>query len=120
MYGRAVVLARVDHGHHVRVVEARHRARLAPEALELVRVARDVAVHQLDRHPALERGVEGAVDRRHPARPDLLLEPEAPADQGADHRHLFSASSDALYALDYYTDPACSASWAAEPSLPAL
>ena len=36
--------------------------------------------------------------------------------QRADHRHLFSALSLAV-SLRYYTDPACSASWAAEPRL---
>ena len=41
MYGCAVVLAGVDHGDHVRVVELRHGARLAAEALELVGVLGD-------------------------------------------------------------------------------
>src|ERR671910_660204 len=40
---------------------------------------------------SLERGVERAVHARHPARADLLLEPEALAYEGPDHRHLFSA-----------------------------
>ena len=89
--GGAVVLAGVDHGDHMRVVELRHGARLAPEALELVGILGDVPVHQLDRHPALEGGVEGPVDRGHAARPDLLFEPVAVADQRPYHRHLFSA-----------------------------
>jgi hypothetical protein len=75
----------------VRVVELRHRARLAAEALELVRVVRDVAVHQLDRDPALEHGIERPIDARHPSGPDLLLESVPLADQRADHGHLFSA-----------------------------
>ena len=109
--GGAVVLAGVDHRDDVGVVELRHRAGLAPEALELVRVGGDVPVHQLDRHPALERGVEGAVDGRHPAGADLLLEPEAVAYEGADHCHLFCAVSMAVR-VRYFTDPACSVSWA--------
>ena len=36
--GSAVVLAGVDHRHDVRMVQLRHGAGLAPEALELVRV----------------------------------------------------------------------------------
>ena len=89
--GRAVVLAGVDHGDHVGMVHLRHGARLAPKALELVRVARHVPVHELDRHMALERGVEGAIDAGHPARTDDLLEPEAVAYECPDHRHLFCA-----------------------------
>ena len=89
--GIPVVLAGVDHGHDVRVVELRDRPGLAAEALELVGIVRDVAVHQLDRDPALERGIERPIDARHPSGPDLLLEPVALTDQRADHRHLFSA-----------------------------
>ncbi len=90
--GSAVVLARVDDGHDVRMVQPGDGAGLAPEALELIGVVRDVPVHQLDRHPALERGVERPVHARHPAGPDLLVEPVALADERADHGHLFSAS----------------------------
>jgi hypothetical protein len=88
---RAVVLAGVDHGDDVRVREPGHRARLAAEALELVRVVGDVPVHQLDRDPALERRVVGAVDRRHPPGADLLLEPVAVVEECADHVRLFCA-----------------------------
>src|SRR4051794_19194923 len=59
-------------------------ARLAAEALELVGVSRDLAVHELDGDLALEHGVERAVDRRHPARSDLGVEPIAAREQGAD------------------------------------
>ena len=83
---RVVVLAGVDDGDDVRVVELRDGPRLAPEALELVGVRRDLAVHQLDRDLALEHGVEGAIDRRHPARADLGVEPVAAVEQGADLR----------------------------------
>ena len=83
--GVAVVLAEVDDRHHVRVRELRHRARLAPEALELVLVLGELGVHDLDGHPALERLVERAVDGGHAAGADPLLQAEAPAEQGADH-----------------------------------
>jgi hypothetical protein len=83
----AVVLARVDHGDDVRVRELRHGARLAPEALDLVGVGRDLAMQELDRHRPLEGHVERAVDRRHPARAHLGVEAVAAvqlcADQGA-------------------------------------
>jgi hypothetical protein len=83
---RSIVLARVDDADDVGVVELRDRARLAPEALELVGVRRDLAVHELDRDLALEHRVERAVDRRHPAGADLGVEPVAPVEQGADLR----------------------------------
>ena len=78
------LLAGVDHRHDVRVAELRDRARLAAEALELIGVGRDLAVHQLDRHRPLEHGVERAVHGRHPAAPDLRVEAVAPAEQGAE------------------------------------
>ena len=71
---RVALLAGVDDADDVRVVELRDRARLAAEALELVGVAGDLAVHELDRHLALEHRVEGAVHRRHAADPDLGVE----------------------------------------------
>ena len=81
--GAPVLLARVDHADDVRVRELRDGARLAAEALELVGLGRDVAVHELDRDAALQRGVEGAVDRRHAARAHLGIEPVAAVQQGA-------------------------------------
>src|SRR5205085_3298095 len=89
--GRALVLTGVDHRHQVWVVQARRRPRLAAEALELVRIARDVTMHQLDGDPALQRRVVRAVDGRHATGSDPLLQPVAPAYQRADHVHLFSA-----------------------------
>ena len=65
------LLAGVDHRDDVRVVELRDRARLAAEALELVGVGGDLAVHQLDRDRPFEHRVERAVDGRHAAAPDL-------------------------------------------------
>ena len=69
-----VVLARVDDLDDVRVVELRDRPRLAPEALELVGVVGDVAVHELHRDLALQDRVERPVDRGHAAGPDLGVE----------------------------------------------
>jgi hypothetical protein len=71
------VLAGVDHGHQMRVGEPGDRARLTAEALQLHGVVVHRLVKDLHRHPALERLVEGSVDRRHPAGADALLEPVA-------------------------------------------
>ena len=84
--GPAVLLARVDHADDVRVVELGDGARLAPEALELVGVRRDLAVHELDRDLALERRVERAIDRRHPTGADLGVEAVAAVEARADQR----------------------------------
>ena len=84
--GPAVLLARVDHPDDVRVAELGDGARLAPEALELVGVRGDLAVHQLDRDRAFERDVEGPVDRRHTARPDPGVEPVPPVEAHPDQR----------------------------------
>ena len=65
------LLAGVDHGYDVGVAELRDRARLAAEALELIGVSGDLAVHQLDRDRPLEHHVEGAVDGGHATAPDL-------------------------------------------------
>ncbi len=75
----SLVLAGIDHAHHVRMVELGDGARLAPEALELVRVRDDLAVHQLDRDTTLEGLIERAVDRGHPALTDSGLQPVAAA-----------------------------------------
>ena len=66
--------------------ELRDRARLAAEALELVGVGRDLAVHQLDRDLALQRLVERAVDGRHPACADPGLQSIAAVERGAEQR----------------------------------
>jgi hypothetical protein len=70
----------------VRVVDLGDGPGLAAEALELVGVRRDLAVHQLDRHLTLEHRVEGAVDGRHPAVADLGVQAVAPREPGADRR----------------------------------
>src|SRR5690606_2064054 len=112
--GVAVVLAGVDDGDDVRVREAGGGAGLAPEALELVRLRRDVAVEQLDRHPPLQRLVEGPVDGGHATRAHLLLEAEASAEKGADHV-LVDLAPPVGVVVRYITDPACIYSWTVEP-----
>ena len=93
----AVVLAGIDHPDDVGMGELRHRPRLAAEALELIGVARHLAVHQLDRDLALERLVERAVDGRHAPGPDPGLKPVAAVEGGAEQRahviSLFCATS---------------------------
>ena len=120
MYGPAVVLAVVDHPNDVRVRELGDRAGLAPEPLELVGVAGDLAVHQLDRDLPLQGLVGRAVDRRHPARPDPGLQPIAAVERGAEQRahELPSILREiAVVHTYYYTDPMCPWSWAIEPAL---
>src|SRR5581483_11138902 len=70
----AAVLAAVDHGHDVRVRELGDGARLPPEALDVLVVVDVVGVEDLQRDPPLEQAVEGAVDPRHAAGADELLE----------------------------------------------
>ena len=84
--GPAVLLAGVDDADDVRVAELGDGARLAAEALELVGVRGDLAVHELDRDAALEHGVERAVDRRHPAGADLGVQPVPAIQLHADER----------------------------------
>ncbi len=79
-------LAGVDDADDVRMVELRDGARLAAEALELVRVRGDLAVHELDRDLALQHRVEGAIDGRHAAGADLGVQAIPPREQGADLR----------------------------------
>ncbi len=81
------LLAGVDDGDDVRVVEPGDGTRLAAEALELVGVCGDLAVHQLDRYGPLEHGVEGAIDGGHAPAPDLRIEPVAPAEQCPEDGH---------------------------------
>ena len=76
--GRAVgVVAEVEDGHHVGVHHARDRARLALEAVLLLRVARDLGQHHLEGDVALQERVAGVVDDAHGARAqaaqDLVL-----------------------------------------------
>jgi hypothetical protein len=103
----ALVLAGVDHADDVRVAELGDRARLAAEPLELVRVRRDLAVHQLDRHAALERLVERPIDGRHAAGADLGVEPVPAAQLHADERahELGPIVADVAVAAAVFTGP---------------
>ncbi len=82
----ALVLAGVDHADDVRVRQLGDGPGLASEALELVGVGGNLAVHQLDRHLPLERRVERAVDRRHSARADPRLQSVAAGKRRAEDR----------------------------------
>ena len=81
-----VRLAAVDDGDDVRVRELRRGARLVPEALDVVVVLGVVLVQDLQRDVPLEQRVVRAVDARHAARADDVLELVAVRDQLA-HRH---------------------------------
>ncbi|MEJ7718051.1 MAG: hypothetical protein WKF31_08840 [Thermoleophilaceae bacterium] len=83
--GTGVVLTRVDDRDHVGVRQPRHRARLAPESLDLVLLGGHLGVEDLDGHPSLEGLVERPVDGGHAPGADPLLEPKAPGDEGSDH-----------------------------------
>ncbi len=108
MYGRPFVLAGVDHADDVRMRELGDRARLAPEALQLVGVGRHLPVQELDRDLALEIDVERAIDRRHPAGADLGVEPvpaaELHAHEGAHLRTRIVAETGAAPG-EIFTDP---------------
>ena len=81
MYAIAVVLARVVHGDHVGVLDARRRARLRQEAPAHVLVVEQLGRDHLQRHDALEADLDGPVDDAHPAAADERLDPVA----GHDH-----------------------------------
>jgi hypothetical protein len=59
---RSRVLTDVDHGHDVRMAELCERSRLASKALQLVRLAGELASKYLDRHAPLEHRIEGDPD----------------------------------------------------------
>jgi hypothetical protein len=64
--GRAVgVVAEVEHRHHVRMHHARDRARLALEAVLLLRIARDLGQHHLEGDVPLEERIAGVVHDPH-------------------------------------------------------
>ena len=84
--GPVLVLAGVDHADDVGMRELGDRPRLAPEALQLVGVGRHLPVQELDRHPPFEVDVEGLIDRRHPSRADLGVEPIPATEQHAHER----------------------------------
>ena len=80
-----LVVAGVDDRDHVGVGDARDRARLAAEALELVGLIRHLAVEHLRRHISLQRLVEREVDGRHSARAELGLQAVSAGQDLADH-----------------------------------
>ncbi len=78
---RARIRALVQHVDHVRVREPGHRLRLADEPRREVGVARQRRVHHLQRDGTVQPGVGAAVDGRHAAHGDPLLDPVAPVEQ---------------------------------------
>ena len=80
------ITALIEHGDHVGVREPRHRFGLADEPVDEILVPRQVGVHDLERHPAIQAGVDGAVHRRHAAernqRLHLVTAVEQASDQG--------------------------------------
>ena len=88
---RLILLVGVDHADDVRRGELGDRFCFAPEALQLLALTSHLAVHDLDCHPALECQVMGAVDGRHSATTDHLVDLVATAEDRAD-RGAHSAS----------------------------
>ncbi len=78
------VTALVEHRDHVGVREPRHRFGLADEPVDEVFVPRQVGVHDLERHPAIQADVDGAVHRRHAAERNQRLHPVAAVEQASD------------------------------------
>ena len=76
----AVPLAAVEDADDVGVLEAGGRGGLAAEALDELLVLGEAAVEQLQRHPAAELLVLGAVDVGHAARAEAVEHPVAPVD----------------------------------------
>ena len=63
----AILLAVIEHGHDVGMVQPRRRAGLGVEPPQIGRVGPEPGMHDLERHPALERLVLGLVDNPHAA-----------------------------------------------------
>ena len=76
------VLARVEHLHHVGVLEPRGGQRLAPEARDEVLVLGQVLGQQLDRHRPLQHRVGGQEHGGHAARAQAAVERVAAGDLG--------------------------------------
>ncbi len=74
---RVAVRAEVEDLHDVRVHEPRGGERLALEARHEARVLGQVLGEQLDRHVALQPGVERELDRGHAADAEAAVEPVA-------------------------------------------
>ena len=77
------VVAEVEHGDDVRVVERRGGLCLVAEAGEEVGVLAVLGPQELDRDVALELGVAGAVDRGHAALPEQLDQPVPSAEDAS-------------------------------------
>ena len=67
----AVALADIEHWHHVRMRELRHRPRLARQPL-LIRLAEESLVQQLQRHLAIQHTIVRRPHHAHPSHPELL------------------------------------------------
>ena len=80
-----VLLAAIDDRDDPGMAEARGGARLTAEALDVLLVVRVAVVEDLERDHALEQPVVGAVDVRHTADPDQLLELVSSSNDFADH-----------------------------------
>ncbi len=69
-----ILVTAVDDGDDVRVRELGDRASLSPEALDVLLVLAVLVVEHLQRDVAFEQRVECAVDARHPAGSEDVLE----------------------------------------------
>src|SRR5271169_896417 len=79
---QAVLLARIEDGNDVRVVDRGRDLRLAPKALAEALLAGALRADQLEGHRALKRELLGPVDNRHVSMADDLLD-TAPRDDRA-------------------------------------
>ena len=76
------ILADIVHGHDVRMVERRSRARFLQQANASILRRRRLGQH-LDRHLSIELEVGAAVDDAHAAATELGIEPVAAVQHGA-------------------------------------
>ncbi len=82
----AAYLARVVQRQDVRVLEVGRRLDLGEEPLG-PDYRGEFGTQDLDRHVALVAQIAGQVDRRHPARAELALDPVAVGQGGGERRH---------------------------------
>ena len=75
--GAVIALANFVDGADVGMVQGRGGSRLPPEALEGLRIPRQVIRQELQRHESAEFGVLGLVDDAHPAPAKLFHNPIA-------------------------------------------
>ncbi len=76
---RAVVIADVEHAHHVRMREPSHRPRFAEKTLAALRVVFEEPLHG---HRAARDAMTGAIDNTHPAAAERLLDLVLVTDEG--------------------------------------